>query len=268
MADESSDQPRRESPVADRLSHEGLESAFRTLGNETRLEVLSAILDADGRFASFSEIQDGISTDDSGNLVYHLDELTGRFVEHEDGAGYSLLPPAYHALAVVHMGTLAEDTRQISALIDEECPLCGELLRFTYEDDHRGSVSCEGCSTTFKRRAMVPPVSIADRKPLDAAHVLDAFVKSDVRLLTGSICPYCRGRVQHAVLPAAELEETIRTYDRDESDGAHSSSIARTVAPRSLSPSRSCRTTSTKRPCSSTITGGDCSHSRSGASSR
>lgn len=63
--------------------------AFKQLGNETRLAILLVLWDGYEPFASdssltFSELYDRVEVADSGNFPYHLDQLTGHFVEETD----------------------------------------------------------------------------------------------------------------------------------------------------------------------------------------
>lgn len=209
----------RDRSLADRWCHEDLEDVFRTIGNETRLEVLGAIFEADEAVVPFSEIKDRVSIRDSGNLAYHLDRLAGRFVEHVDGEGYALSPAAYHVLYVVLTDVLGDGSTRLCEPIGEACPTCTASLRITY-DGNRASIECHGCETVFKRRT-IHPTAVRSRDPSGAATVVDACVRSDLRLLISGVCPYCQGHAQHSLIPETTLNEAIRAYERDETDGAY-----------------------------------------------
>jgi DNA-binding transcriptional ArsR family regulator len=65
--------------------------AFAALGDETRVDVLRALVDArrenpDDPEVSFSELQARVGVEDSGRFDDHLGKLRGRYVESEDGA--------------------------------------------------------------------------------------------------------------------------------------------------------------------------------------
>lgn len=64
------------------------DDAFAVLGNETRLEILRSLSDADGP-VSFSDLREHVGMRDSGQFNYHLDKLVGHFVTQADD-GYAL----------------------------------------------------------------------------------------------------------------------------------------------------------------------------------
>lgn len=220
MSGDASDAPGGEGATVERWAHEELESVFRTVGNETRLEALWAISEAEGQLVSFSEIKDRVSTRDNGNLVYHLDQLDGRFLDHEPREGYALRPPAYYVLRVISTGFLSEELSRPPEPIDEPCPRCGGGLQFAYGDGCRAAVACGDCGRTYERRP-VPPAAIRGRSASEAAAVLDACVRADLQQARGGVCPRCRGHTEAATVPARSVGDRLRCYDRTPADGPY-----------------------------------------------
>lgn len=65
---------------------------FSLLGNEDRLAILKAVIEADERGdapVSFSTLRETVDTRDSGRFAYHLRELTGHLLIRSSD-GYSL----------------------------------------------------------------------------------------------------------------------------------------------------------------------------------
>lgn len=79
-----------DAPLARRSVGEQATEAFALLGNETRLAILGALCERIDPVESdvavrFSELCDRVVTTDSGQFTYHLERLTGQFVESTDG---------------------------------------------------------------------------------------------------------------------------------------------------------------------------------------
>ncbi|MFB6299987.1 MAG: winged helix-turn-helix domain-containing protein [Halobacteriales archaeon] len=55
--------------------------AFETIGNETRIEILRTLIDSDAKAMSFTDLRDQVGVADSGRFNYHLQRLTGHFIE-------------------------------------------------------------------------------------------------------------------------------------------------------------------------------------------
>ena len=68
---------------------------FATLGNDTRVDILRALLElgADEAAVSFTDLFERVDVDDSANFNYHLRHLTGHFVKRSDD-GYEFRYPA------------------------------------------------------------------------------------------------------------------------------------------------------------------------------
>ncbi len=92
-------------PEARDITTKELVSTFQTLANQTRVEALWAIWATEKDVVPFSEIMDGVSARDSGNINYHLDRLEGELITHTPDRGYSLQPPAYFIINIAMCAT-------------------------------------------------------------------------------------------------------------------------------------------------------------------
>lgn len=99
------------------------DDAFAALGNETRMEILHALGEADGPL-SFSELRDRIGMRDSGQFNYHLDTVVGHFAGKTD-EGYELRPAGRRVVEAVLSGAVTVDPVLEPTRVDEPCPLCG-----------------------------------------------------------------------------------------------------------------------------------------------
>jgi len=220
MDNDSLDDASRHRTFVEDWSHEELEAGLQILGHKTRLEVLTAIYEAHGHFVPFSEIKERVSIRDSGNLTYHLDKLKRQFIDHDEQRGYTLRAPAKHALRLLAKDSLSRHHTQTVGSINDPCPFCSESLQFIYDESHTGRIECPDCETIFKRFSL-PQSVIQEREPAAAAVVVDARVRSDFQLKVTGVCPYCQGDVRSTLIPATEVSERVRQYDRDESDGSY-----------------------------------------------
>lgn len=85
-----------------------LATAFDLLGDETRLRIVEALLDADPEPLRFSEVRDRVGTRDTGRFNYHLNRLRGALVE-KGAEGY----------------VLTSAGRRFATLLDESGPSSG-----------------------------------------------------------------------------------------------------------------------------------------------
>lgn len=209
--------------------------AFELLGDETRLAILLALWEsydphATDTAVSFTELFERVGTRDSGNFTYHLDRLTGHFVEATDD-GYRLRNAGLEIVQAVIAGAGLEDRSLPPTEIARTCHRCGGPVEVTYEDEHL-TQSCTECDGNIGPGSVheVPPgtlmthnfdpAGLVDRTP-DEVYVDGSieFIKT-VELLQSGVCPQCSGQVDgwfqvcsdHAV-PPRDLCPTCGTRD-------------------------------------------------------
>jgi len=174
--------------------------AFSVLGNETRLDALRALWAAEGP-VPFAELQRTVAPDDRGNFSYHLEKLTGHFVERTD-EGYVLARAGEQVVRAVLAGTITDAPELDPATIDERCAYCGAAVEMAY-DGEVISVRCTDCDGVvegaFPEGTYMyygfPPAGLAGRsreEAVDAAHVL---YDSKIAPMMKGVCPECAGQV-------------------------------------------------------------------------
>lgn len=176
------------------------EEAFTILGNQTRMEILRELWNADEP-CSFGDLQRAVAPDDRGNFSYHLGKLRGHFVRKTD-EGYDLRFAGEQVVRAVLTGTITSDPTILPTETDERCLFCREPLRLRYEEETLILQCCNcggvasgeypgGTSMFFE----FPPAGLADRdyeEIIYAAHVLyDAKISPMIK----GICPECSGHV-------------------------------------------------------------------------
>lgn len=186
--------------------------AFETLGNETRLAILLALWDAKspGPPVSepsdppipFSELRERVGIRDSGQFNYHLDKLTGPFVESTDD-GYLLTTAAEQVLSAIFAGTLSEHSSFEGEPIDSECGRCGGSVVIDYAD---GTLlqRCTNCTGTWREpgdppgvlsKGYLPPVGLENRTPQEFHWQGNTWTRHRLFSMVEGACPRCSGTV-------------------------------------------------------------------------
>lgn len=205
-----------DTPMVDaELGEISADEAFSILGNETRIEILRALWEADGPCA-FAALRDRVAPDDSGNFSYHLGRLTDHFVR-KTGSGYALRFAGEQVVRAVLTGTITADPTVPAATTDERCLYCGAPVEMAYSGEVI-SVRCTGCdgvvggelTTGTYMHYEFPPAGLIDRTreaAIDAAHVL-----YDAKLapMTKGVCPECAGPIDvtHEVCDDHEVRDS------------------------------------------------------------
>lgn len=211
MADAHSSEPALgtvTSTVDDRTTE-----AFEVLGNETRLAILLALwnasepgLEADG--VSFSTLRDRVGIRQGGQFNYHLDKLTGRFIEQTD-EGYRLRHAGQKIVQTV-IGTAGFEEPTLEPTdIDMPCRHCSGQTALTYDDEwlYRICTECagtfetngttlpEGCLTAFQ----LDPAAVRDRTPEEMFALAKFQMLQHIHDKMEGICPWCSGPVRNGL---------------------------------------------------------------------
>ncbi|WP_160134705.1 ArsR/SmtB family transcription factor [Halococcus salsus] len=167
-----------------------LESAFRTLANETRVRILFELYDSPDRAVSFSDLNDRVGLGDSGRFNYHLKQLTGRFIYRTD-EGYSLL---FSGLAVCRsmLASFADEHSVEPFALDSECYDCGATLVARYDHEYV-VIGCPDCGIEFHDFPF-PPGTLAGRDTDDLLWVYDGWMRAQTALAVDGLCTWCFGR--------------------------------------------------------------------------
>ena len=198
------------------------DEAFALLGNETRVEIIRALWEAHEPFGgdavSFSELHDRVGVRDSGQFNYHLEKLTGHFVERTD-EGYELRQRGLTFAYSVVAGTAGGDRTLPPAEVDVPCSFCGAPTTVSYEDEHlyHRCTECDGFHSGFGdfpegTLSVHPfaPAGLSGRTPEEIFAAERTQAKHERAMMVDGVCPKCSGPVE----PDLRICE-----DHDASDG-------------------------------------------------
>ena len=204
---------------------EGLspEEAFGVLGNEIRLEIVRVLWQtgATHRFddvtdtaetISFSALRRAVDVDDNGRFNYHLSELVPEFVRRTDD-GYRLSGAGKRIARTVI--AISSDDVDVSATLDQDCPLCAAPMTASYEDQWI-RIRCTECDGMFGDEtpegavffASYPAAGLADRSSDEALDTGFYRCMLDMASMMRDVCRECGGSISSSVSVCAEHEPT------------------------------------------------------------
>ena len=177
--------------------------AFKRLANEKRLAILVALWEIDEPFEEddavpFSVLRKHVGMRDKGQFNYHLDLLTGHFVEQTD-EGYKLRRAGHQLVQTVIAGTGLKDHSFGPTEIDRDCYLCGAPTLVTYDDDWLYWV-CTQCDGLFHSDGVpegalagvaFDPAGFVGRNP--EAVLNAAWTGVNYQSPLGGVCDACSG---------------------------------------------------------------------------
>lgn len=189
------------------------DKAFAVLGNQTRIEILQTLADAN-KPLSFSELRNRVGIRDSGQFNYHLDKLDGHFIRAIDD-GYVLRRAGERVVEAVLSGAVTDDPVIAPTQIDFECRLCGASIEMSYRQE-RLELYCTECAghyadTEDSRESTfgieygwlggfsLPPAGIQGRSPGELLAVGSAWGHLEILAAAYGICPRCSARLEHSV---------------------------------------------------------------------
>lgn len=191
--------------------------AFALLGSDVRLGVLRALADAERTHGDdpgpydvgFSTLYDVVDIDSSSAFAYHLDELTGIFVE-QTKAGYRLSDRGQRVVRAILAGTYTDRPEFGPVTLDGYCPVCrASTLRAVHEVD-RLVVACADCETRLVSEELTAS-QVAGRSDDEVLQSVAVRIRADLGQATDGVCGACGGRIDSSV-------ETIETPNGDAID--------------------------------------------------
>lgn len=185
--------------------------AFAALANETRVEILLVLwsamdprpeTDASETLPSFVELYDRVKYDQTSNFQYHLEKLTGQFVNKTD-EGYRLTTSAKRVLSTVLAGTVTDAPSFEEERIDAACMLCGTSTIVDYSDGvlTQRCPSCDGVSQEPNEPPGViakeyrPPVGLKNRTPQEFVQQGKTWQRHQRHAFIEGACPECSGTI-------------------------------------------------------------------------
>lgn len=179
--------------------------AFKQLASEHRLAILLTLWESYEPFETdhsvpFSVIRRRIGMRDKGRFNYHLDMLTGHFVERTSN-GYKLRPPGLQFVQTVISGTGLSEHESESTAVDRECYLCGGPTQVFFRDGMLFWM-CSECDGLFDRdddpagtlaSAPFDPAGLTDRTPEELLNA--SWTGGQIYSALGGVCDVCSGPI-------------------------------------------------------------------------
>lgn len=198
------------------------DDAFATLGNETRMQILQTLGTA-GETLSFSDLRDRVGVGDSGQFNYHLNQLTGHFLEKTDD-GYSLRRAGERVIEAILSGAVLEAPVMDYTELDQSCYYCRAPVAVNFAEEKVGvyCTDCEGNYGGFKDLdetldpkdrgrlgyLMLPPAGVRDRTPSEVLSAATIWGHLELLAQGKGICPRCAGRLDESVSICREHDDS------------------------------------------------------------
>ncbi|WP_255196677.1 winged helix-turn-helix domain-containing protein [Halorarius litoreus] len=179
--------------------------AFKLLSDETRLEILQALWEAqdqtDETPIRFADLRECIGVDDPGRLNYHLNKLMETFVRRTED-GYELMESGKRIVRMVLSGTAIADPEIEPVAVDISCWYCGGQPVWSYREGWR-YLECTNCEARCVRsfppgvisKSEFPPSGLRGRTPNEineADRIWGAHRRASVM---DGVCPECAGEM-------------------------------------------------------------------------
>ncbi len=182
--------------VLDEVDRVDPAEAFQLIANETRLEILQALAEADDRPVSFSTLRKEVGMRDSAQFNYHLQQLTGQFVTQCE-EGYAFKHAGEKVVRAITAGSFTEDPQLEPFEVQGACVACGGPLQATYHDE-RMRIECGECGRGHGEYGF-PPGGLHDRTLEEVAQAFDNRVRHLHCLAADGVCPECGGRIRTTI---------------------------------------------------------------------
>jgi hypothetical protein len=176
--------------------------AFSLLAHDIRLDIVLALLENWAAVytepQSYSELMDAVELRDSGKFNYHLDKLTGVYVEQVEG-GYVPTASAVALYRTVLAHRPTETVRQAGEL-ERLCPHCGGTLVEEYERSFY-TLDCTDCDSWELMTYVFPKNGLRGRRGTQRYRAVMERASYHIGLARTGQCPFCAGRVQFEFAP-------------------------------------------------------------------
>lgn len=187
------------------------EKAFNVLGDETRLQILEVLAEADEPLA-YSELFNRIDYDDTSNFTYHLDKLVGHFVR-KTGDGYAPRLAGSRVVEAIFSGVVTDAPVVERTDVDMGCMYCGSPTEMAYYDEV-ALIYCRECEGRIGNRGPVeqwpisdrdivgyvsiPPAGVYDRTPTEILDAAGIWTVAGVQSIVRGVCPRCSSTVDRS----------------------------------------------------------------------
>lgn len=191
------------------------DDAFAVLGNETRMEILQTLAEAEEPLP-FSELWDRVDVSDSGQFNYHLDKLVGHFLE-DTGDGYGLRRAGERVIEAVVSGAVTDTPVIEPTHVDWPCPLCGATVEMSFQQEWV-ALSCTECPGMYGGSMVtdesapdhqlehgylggldLPPAAIPGRDPTDVLQAAHSWAAMERLAVASGMCPRCSASLERGL---------------------------------------------------------------------
>lgn len=178
--------------------------AFSLLGDDVRLEIIATLDEAAADRVPFSELQDQVGLDDSGQFNYHLSQLVGHFVSKTD-EGYTLTAAGERLARAVAAGLYTDSPELPPFAVDGTCNSCGEAALEASYADEQFTIACDACGHQLLE-VDAPPSLIRGREPEEALQAFEEWSFQQVEQAYKGLCPTCGGPISHGITEDTRVE--------------------------------------------------------------
>ncbi len=209
-------------PSPDGESAMSPDDAFTLVGDDTRIQILQAIGEADEPL-TYSELFDRVDYD-ATNFHYHLKQLRGHFVRKTDD-GYTLRQAGGRVVVAILSGAVTDYPVIERTSVETPCFLCGGDMELSYRQETVG-LYCSDCGGRRSASSHpsgeaqapndvvgslgLPPAGVEGRTPSEMIRAAEVWTVTQGQAVARDVCPWCSAALEHAV-SACE--------DHDPSDG-------------------------------------------------
>lgn len=198
------------------------EDVLTVLGHETRLQILGTLGEADDPL-TFTELFDRVEYEGSSNFNYHLEHLTGHFVDKTDDS-YVLRQAGHRVIEAVFAERPPGDADVERSRVDLPCFRCGTDIEVSYRDEHVG-LYCPECggtrdgkSSTATGRPVeatdvlgyldLPPAGVTDRTPEEVLQAASVWTTTGAMARAREVCSGCSAPLETTVDVCEDHDET------------------------------------------------------------
>lgn len=188
------------------------EDAFAFLSDGLRLSILRELAEREPRAGPradampYSDLRRAVDERDSGKFGYHLDKLTGRFVEKVD-EGYRLREPGREAVRLLDRGVVDALVDFQAVPVDADCPFCGGGVHIRYSDHHLISycTECDGLLDADEvpdgtlSGIVLPPAMVKGRDAEPLFRRAHRVFERRLRPMFDGLCLECGGVVDRSL---------------------------------------------------------------------
>ncbi|GAA0228899.1 ArsR family transcriptional regulator [Haladaptatus pallidirubidus] len=166
--------------------------AFSVLGNEIRMAVLRALVDAEADGVdtlAFSELFEATSADNTAGFSYHLRQLTDHFIRKTE-RGYALTYAGREIARAIRAGTYTDSVDFDPIEVDDPCPFCREESFEARGEDNYVVIECSACD----KPTLTLPFPPGGHRAHDRDGLLTAFDRHHryrLSLMSDGVCPEC-----------------------------------------------------------------------------